>query len=69
MSHSIESAINLLNAEKIGDRYRYYADETSSYWTASEADMVELSRRIEAGGQGIYSEWCCDSHLVECDAA
>ena len=65
----IEIAVTFLSAEEVEGRHRYYADETQSYWLASESDMAELGRRIQAGGQDIYSQWCNDMHLVECDAA
>ena len=45
------------------DTYRYYADETRSYWRADRDAMLDLERRLEADEPDAYSKWCSEIGL------
>lgn len=53
MKTPLQIAIDRINATHIGgDEYAYYADETSSYYVVTKADLEVL------GADCDYSEWC-----------
>jgi hypothetical protein len=60
----LETAIERLNARKVGTRYHYHAGETGEDYSVTEAEMRLLGRMLadEIAEHGrecwAYSEWC-----------
>lgn len=69
-SSAIEAGISGLEGERVDGGVRYYADETSSHWIASEDDVATLGAALLSGATmaDAYSIWCASSDAVE-DAA
>ena len=57
---AIALAEDLLDGEWItDDSYRYYAEETQSYWRVSKEDLAKLGHLLSTHDDA-YSTWCAD---------
>lgn len=58
----IQTLIDTINKEwgiiivRVGRRYAYYADETSSWWYVSTEDIADAP--LYFGNEAPYSLWC-----------